>query len=53
MGDFGKISRVMAPVFGSLFTYGFLHSSVAPGQLPVAKLVEELALYYPGYEDKR
>lgn len=53
MGDFGKISRVMAPVFGSLFTYGFLHSSVAPGQLSVAKLVEELTLYFPGYGDKR
>jgi 3-dehydroquinate dehydratase I len=47
MGDFGTISRVFAPVFGSLFTYGFLRSAVAPGQLPVGKLVEELRLYYP------
>ena len=47
MGDFGTISRVLAPVFGSLFTYGFLRSAVAPGQIPVGKLVEELRLYYP------
>jgi 3-dehydroquinate dehydratase-1 len=53
LGDFGMISRVLAPVFGSLFTYGYLRSAVAPGQLPVGKLVEELRMYYPGFGGKR
>ncbi len=53
MGEYGAISRVLAPVFGSLFTYGFLRSAVAPGQLPVSKLVEEMKLYYPGYADEK
>jgi 3-dehydroquinate dehydratase I len=52
MGDFGAISRVLAPVFGSLFTYGFTGKPVAPGQLPVTKLIEELRMYYPAFEKK-
>ncbi len=52
MGEHGAISRVAAPVFGSLFTYGFVKKSVAPGQLSVQKLIEELRLYYPGFEAK-
>jgi 3-dehydroquinate dehydratase I len=47
MGAWGSVSRVLAPVFGSLFTYGFLNKSVAPGQLSIGKLVEELRRYYP------
>ncbi|MFP4162965.1 MAG: type I 3-dehydroquinate dehydratase [Chitinispirillaceae bacterium] len=47
MGEVGKISRVMAPLFGSLFTYGFIGESVAPGQLSALKLVEELSFYFP------
>jgi 3-dehydroquinate dehydratase-1 len=50
MGEFGNITRVLAPVFGSLFTYGFIKKAVAPGQLSVAKLVEELRLYYPAFD---
>jgi len=52
MGNYGAISRVLAPVFGSLFTYGFVKKSVAPGQLSLHKLVEELRLYYPGFNSK-
>jgi 3-dehydroquinate dehydratase-1 len=52
MGELGNISRVLAPVFGSLFTYGFVKNSVAPGQFGVHKLIEELRLYYPAF-DKR
>jgi 3-dehydroquinate dehydratase I len=48
MGPLGTVSRVIAPLFGSLFTYGYLTKPVAPGQLPVAKLVEEMKLYFPG-----
>jgi 3-dehydroquinate dehydratase-1 len=52
MGEHGNITRVLAPVFGSLFTYGYVTKSVAPGQLPVGKLIEELRLYYPAFETK-
>lgn len=52
MGELGNISRVLAPVFGSLFTYGFVKNSVAPGQLEVGKLVEELRLFYPAFDMK-
>lgn len=48
MGPLGTVSRVIAPLFGSLFTYGFIRETVAPGQLSAKKLVEELNLYYPG-----
>jgi|WetSurMetagenome_2_1015567.scaffolds.fasta_scaffold00264_19 3-dehydroquinate dehydratase I len=47
MGEVGVVSRVAAPVFGSLFTYGYLRSAVAPGQLRIDKLVEEMRMLYP------
>jgi 3-dehydroquinate dehydratase I len=48
MGEFGKISRVLAPLYGSLFTYGFIGSNaVAPGQLSLDKLDDLLARLYP------
>jgi 3-dehydroquinate dehydratase-1 len=46
MGEKGALSRLIAPLFGSLFTYGYLKKAVAPGQLSVTKLLEERALYY-------
>lgn len=49
MGDSGKVSRVIAPLFGSLFTYGFVTKSVAPGQIPVKELIEEMRKYYPEF----
>jgi len=51
MGDEGTISRITAPLFGSLFAYGFIEDAVAPGQLPVWKLIEELRMYYPAYDE--
>lgn len=48
MGPLGTVSRVISPLFGSLFTYGFMHRPVAPGQLSAEKLVEEISLYFPG-----
>ncbi|HEX3018901.1 MAG TPA: type I 3-dehydroquinate dehydratase [Chitinispirillaceae bacterium] len=47
MGPLGTVSRVIAPLFGSLFTYGFINRPVAPGQLSAEKLVEEIKLYFP------
>jgi 3-dehydroquinate dehydratase I len=52
MGEYGNITRVLAPMFGSLFTYGFVKKSVAPGQFGVHKLIEELRLYYPAFDKK-
>lgn len=47
MGEQGMVSRVIAPLFGSLFTYGCLDEPVAPGQLNVLHLLEELRRYFP------
>lgn len=47
MGPYGTVSRVIAPLFGSLFTYGYINKPVAPGQLSVSKLLEEIPLYFP------
>ena len=47
MGTLGALSRVIAPLFGSLYTYGYLTKPVAPGQLSVAELVEETRKYFP------
>lgn len=48
MGDHGSVSRVIAPLFGSLFSYGFITNPVAPGQLSTVKLFEAFREYYPG-----
>lgn len=47
MGPLGTISRVVAPLFGSLLSYGYLTKPVAPGQLSVQKLAEEMKRYFP------
>ena len=48
MGAVGTVSRLIAPLFGSLFTYGYITHPVAPGQISVHKLLEEFRTYYPG-----
>ncbi|MDM7274077.1 MAG: type I 3-dehydroquinate dehydratase [Sulfurihydrogenibium azorense] len=45
MGEIGKVSRVVAPVFGSLITYTFIGQSFAPGQIEVQKLNELLEFF--------
>lgn len=50
MGPLGSVSRVIAPLFGSLFTYGFIEKPNAPGQLSAKKLVDEIDLYFPKKE---
>lgn len=47
MGAVGSISRVIAPLFGSLLTYGYLEKAVAPGQLSVDELVRDIGRYFP------
>jgi 3-dehydroquinate dehydratase I len=44
MGDIGRHSRIMAPVYGSLLTYGYVRKPVAPGQMRVDEIVEGLRL---------
>ncbi len=38
MGEIGRHSRVIAPVYGSVMTYGYVTESVAPGQLRIDEL---------------
>lgn len=38
MGEIGRHSRVIAPVYGSVLTYGYIDRPVAPGQLRVDEL---------------
>lgn len=38
MGDLGKHTRVIAPFYGSVLTYGSVGEAVAPGQLSIAEL---------------
>jgi len=46
MGDAGKISRIAAPLFGSLFVYGYLRKPVVPGQLSALAVAKAFKLYY-------
>ncbi len=38
MGKLGLITRVVAPIFGSLITYGFVNRPMAPAQPPISFL---------------
>ncbi len=38
MGDVGIHLRAMAPIYGSVFTYGYVGKATAPGQIPVKTL---------------
>jgi 3-dehydroquinate dehydratase-1 len=38
MGDLGKQTRIIAPAFGSMLSYGYIHSNSAPGQLRVDEI---------------
>ena len=42
MGDIGKHSRIIAPVYGSLLTYGYVRKPVAPGQMRVDEILKGL-----------
>lgn len=38
MGDVGRHLRVVAPIYGSVLTYGYIESATAPGQIPTKAL---------------
>jgi 3-dehydroquinate dehydratase-1 len=42
MGERGAFSRVIAGEYGSLFTYGYISTAVAPGQLSAVELVKKI-----------
>ncbi len=42
MGERGAFSRVVAGEYGSLFTYGYITTAVAPGQLSAVELAEKI-----------
>ncbi len=44
MGEIGKHSRVMAPLYGSVITYGYVEKATAPGQFRVDELKHILHL---------
>lgn len=46
MGEWGRLSRVAGPVFGSVITYSFVGSAVAPGQIDLESLKRTLELLY-------
>ncbi len=48
MGDWGRHLRVIAPLYGSVLTYGYIEDgAVAPGQFSVAELSEMLSRLKP------
>ena len=38
MGELGRHSRIVAPVYGSVMTYGYMDDAVAPGQMRIDEL---------------
>jgi 3-dehydroquinate dehydratase-1 len=46
MGKKGQISRVVAPLFGSLLTYGYVDSPIAPGQLSIGELKRMMGSFF-------
>ncbi len=47
IGIFGRISRLLLPAAGSLYTYTFLHKPTTPGQIDLKNLKDHLKFYYP------
>jgi 3-dehydroquinate dehydratase-1 len=48
MGEMGRHMRVMAPIYGSVLTYGYVSSATAPGQMSVAELRHAMEILRPG-----
>jgi 3-dehydroquinate dehydratase-1 len=44
MGEKGKHSRIIAPVYGSVMTYGYVDTPMAPGQLKIDELKKILKM---------
>ena len=48
MGDIGRLSRIQAPLYGSLFTYAYINEKIAPGQISLEEMARE---YKARYQD--
>ena len=46
MGDIGRVSRIVAPLFGSLYTYAFVKNEVAPAQISLDETARLFRLFY-------
>lgn len=44
MGELGRHMRAIAPIYGSVLTYGYVSEATAPGQMSVGELKQLLAL---------
>ncbi|WNY23797.1 Catabolic 3-dehydroquinate dehydratase [Methanimicrococcus hongohii] len=44
MGELGKQTRILAPFYGSILSYGYIDEEAAPGQLPVGEIKEGFRL---------
>lgn len=44
MGDLGKQTRILAPFYGSVLSYGYIDEEAAPGQLPVNEIKDGFRL---------
>lgn len=47
LGKLGSVSRLAFVLAGSLLTYSSVDKPLAPGQVPLARLKEDLSFYYP------
>lgn len=46
MGQLGRPSRILAPLFGSKLSYTFIGRSQAPGQIPIRQLGPEWKVFF-------
>lgn len=52
-GSIGTISRIVAPILGSLMTYGYIDKPSASGQLSAFDIAEYLRLFDPAYKSSK
>lgn len=52
MGEIGKHLRVVAPLYGSVLTYGYVTEPVAPGQMSISELRQALSLLDPAFVEQ-
>ncbi len=46
MGDAGRHTRVVAPLYGSVLTYACVGDAVAPGQINISELKHAIGILY-------
>jgi 3-dehydroquinate dehydratase I len=49
MGEVGRHLRAVAPLYGSVLTYGYVSEATAPGQMSVSELSQALMLMDPTF----